>query len=137
MRGEGGGEECQQSSLVHQGIGAVFLGIFQGGVELNTRAGGGGLWVNGLVRVENVGEVDISSSCLDGLFEVDDGNSVNGEGAFASVDDAVEDGFDAVGVGHLVTSGRGVDGESDDDESARDLGTCPDTTFREAKDLGV
>jgi len=74
---------------------------------------------------------------LDGLFEVDDGNPVNEEGAFASVDDAVDDSFDAVGVGHLVTSGRRVDGESDDNEAARDLGACPDATFREAKGLGV
>jgi hypothetical protein len=95
------------------------------------------LWVSGLGREENVGEVDISSSCLDWLFEVDDGNPVNGEGAFASVNDGVDDGFDAVGVGRLVTSGREVDGESDDDEAARDLGVCSDATFRKAKDLGV
>ncbi len=43
--------------------------------------------------------------CLDGLFEVDDGHPVNVEGAFASDNDAVDDGFDAVCVGCLVTGG--------------------------------
>ena len=75
--------------------------------------------------------------CLDGLFEVDDGNPVNREGAFASVNDVVDDGFNAVGVGRLVTSGRGVDGEWDDNEAAHDLGACPDVTFCEAKGLDV
>jgi hypothetical protein len=81
------------------------------------------LWVSRPEREESVDEVDIFISCLDGLFEVDDGNPVNGEGAFIIVDDAVEDGFDAVVVGRLVTpSVRGVDGKSDDDEMACDLG---------------
>ena len=42
---------------------------------------------------------------MDRLFEVDDGHPVNVEGAFASVDDAVNEGFDAVCVGCLVTGG--------------------------------
>ena len=42
---------------------------------------------------------------MDWLFEVDDGFPVDVEGGFASVDDAVDDGFDAVCVGCLVTGG--------------------------------
>ena len=63
------------------------------------------MWISGLVREENVGEVGVPISCLDRLFEVDDGRPVNVEGAFASVDDAVNEGFDAVCVGCLVTGG--------------------------------
>ena len=69
------------------------------------RKGGGCLWISGLVREENVGEVGVPILCLDRLFEVDDGRPVNVEGAFASVDDAVNEGFDAVCVGCLVTGG--------------------------------
>jgi hypothetical protein len=47
------------------------------------RNGGGCLWISGLGREEDVGEVGVSISCLDGLFEVDDGHPVDMEGAFA------------------------------------------------------
>jgi hypothetical protein len=69
------------------------------------RKGGGCLWISGSRRAESVGEVGVPISCLDGLFKVDDGYPVDVEGAFASVDDAVDDGFDAVCKGCLVTGG--------------------------------
>ena len=47
------------------------------------RKGGGCLWISGLGREENIGEVGVPISCLDGLFEVDDGHPVDMEGAFA------------------------------------------------------
>ena len=63
------------------------------------------MWISGSGREEKVGEVGVPISCLDWLFEVDDGFPVDVEGGFASVDDAVDDGFDAVCVGCLVTGG--------------------------------
>ena len=57
------------------------------------------MWISGFGREKNVGEVGVPILCLDGLFEVYDGHPVNVEGAFASVDDAVNDGFNAVCVG--------------------------------------
>ena len=69
------------------------------------RKGGGCLWISGFGREENIGEVGVPILCVDGLFEVYDGHPVDVEGAFTSVDDAVDDGFDAVCVGCLVTGG--------------------------------
>ncbi len=99
--------------------------------------GGGVVGVSGAGREEGIGEIDISISRLDGLVKVYDGESVNGEGAVASVDDAVEDRFNAVGVRCLITGGRGVNGKTNDDETTSDLGACPDTTLCEAEVLGV
>ncbi len=93
--------------------------------------------VSGVGREEGIGEIDISISRLYGLVEVYDGKLVNGEGAVASIDDAVKDGFNAVGVRRLITGGRGVNGKTNDDEMTSDLGACPDTTLCEVEVLGV
>ncbi len=65
--------------------------------------GGGVVGVSGMGREEDIGEIDISISPLDGLVEVYDGKAVNRERAVASINDAVEDGFNAVGVRRLIT----------------------------------
>ncbi len=99
--------------------------------------GGGVVGVSGAGREEGIGEIDISISRLYGLVEVYDGNSFNGEGAFASIDDAVKDEFNAVGVRRLIAGSRGVNGKTNGDEMTSDLGACPDTTLYEAEVLGV
>ena len=99
--------------------------------------GGGVVEVSGMGREEGIGEIDISILRLDGLVKVYDGKWVNREGAVASVNDVIKDGFNAVGVKHLITRGRGVDGKTNDNETTSDLGVCPDTTLREAEVLGM
>ena len=99
--------------------------------------GGGVVGVSGAGREEGVGKINISILHLDGLVEVYDGTLVNREGTVAGIDDAIKDGFNAVGVRHLITRGRGVDGKTNDDKTTSDLGACPDRTLREAEVLGV
>jgi hypothetical protein len=49
------------------------------------RKGGGCLWIRGLGREENVGEVGVPILCLDVLFEVDDGHPVDVEKGHSQV----------------------------------------------------
>ncbi len=49
------------------------------------RKGGGCLWIRGLGREENVGEVGVPISCLDVLFKVDDDHPVDVEKGHSQV----------------------------------------------------
>ncbi len=71
------------------------------------------------------------------MVEIDDSNAIDREGALARVDDAVEDGFDIVGVGGLVVGSRRFDSKSDNNEAPSDVGAGPDPAFGAAESLSV
>lgn len=73
----------------------------------------------------------------DWLIKVDDGDTVDGEGAVAGVNDAIQDGFDVGGVRSLVIGSGGVDGKADNHKATGDLAASPNTTFFEAESLCV
>ncbi len=101
--------------------------------------GVGGAWreVGGAWREEGVGEVGVATVSRDWLVEVDDSNAIDREGALARVDDAVEDGFDIVGIRGLVVGCRRFDSEAYYNEAPGYVGAGPDPAFGEAESLSV